>query len=72
MKFGTGLFKKSCLASVSFMECSESHILLQVIYKILVLFSTFSNRSGKQKQVGKGSLHKIVGFVRPGTNTYIT
>jgi hypothetical protein len=67
----TGLFKKSCLASMSFMECSESHILLQCIYKILLLFSTFSNRYGKQKQVSKGGLHKTVDFGRRDTVKYI-
>jgi len=71
MKFGTGWFKKSCLSSVSFMECSESHILLQGIYNILLIFSTFPNASGKQKQVGKGGLHKTASFVRPGIVKYI-
>jgi len=52
------------------MECSESHILLQCTYKFLLLFSTFSNRYGKQKQVGEGDLHKTVGFGRPGTVKY--
>jgi hypothetical protein len=55
------------------MECSESHILLQGIYKMLLLFSVFSSGSGKQKQVGKGGLHKTVGFMRSEhSNTYNT
>jgi len=53
------------------MECSESHILLQGIYKILLLSSTFSSGSGKQKQVGKRGLHKTVSFMRTGVVKYI-
>jgi len=76
MKFVTGLFKKRCLASLSLMECSKSHILLQGIYKILFLFSTFPNGSGKEKQVGKGgefrgTRHCQVHALLRGANEFI-
>jgi len=73
MKFSTGLFTKSCLASVSFMECSESHILLQGIYKILLLFSPFSNDlENGSKSVRETFTKPRVSWDLPQSNTYIT
>ena len=58
MKFGTELFKTGCLVSV---ECSESHVLFQGIYKILLIFSDLPNTDlEKRKKFGKGSFHKNV------------